>query len=125
VNFHPLVPDSQLAELYACSAVHLIPQADGTSDGALPSKLPNLLTAGVPIFAICEPSSEVDRILTDAGAGITASSFFGEDAMRRFDMLLSGIATETRSSRVKRLRPFVERYFDVDQLIDEILESVA
>jgi glycosyltransferase involved in cell wall biosynthesis len=125
VRFHSLVPESQLADLYASSSIQLIPQADGTNDGALPSKLPNLLAAGVPIFAICEPNSEVGRILTEAGAGGTASSFFGADTMQRFDMLLSAVAAETRPSRIERLRPFVERHFDVDPLVDEILEPAA
>jgi len=44
VVFHDLVPTEQVDELYARSSIQIIPQADGTSDGSLPSKLPNLRT---------------------------------------------------------------------------------
>jgi glycosyltransferase involved in cell wall biosynthesis len=122
VTFHGLVPEEQLAELYSRSDVQVIPQASGTGDGALPSKLPNLIAAGVPIFAICDSNSEVGRIIADAGAGVTARTFSGAATMERFDALLAAAAAESRAARIERLRPFVERNFSVDSLVDTILK---
>jgi len=63
VVFHDLVPEELLDELYLKSALQLIPQAPGTGAGAFPSKLPNLLFKGVPVFAICDEGSELDSLL--------------------------------------------------------------
>lgn len=123
VFFHPLVAEEHLNELYARSAVQIIPQAGGTADGALPSKLPNLLAGGVPVFAICEDDSEVGKLLAAAGAGVTALSFDGDETLSRFETLLKSIAAEPRQSRIERLRTFVEGNFSVDGLVDDILDQ--
>jgi colanic acid biosynthesis glycosyl transferase WcaI len=121
VSLHDLVPEEELEELYLRSAIQLIPQARGTSDGSLPSKLPNLLTAGVPIFAICDSGSEIARILTESGGGVSAYSFDGEDTMARFDGLLKSIELESRRDRAVRLRAFVDSAFSIERVVDAIL----
>lgn len=63
INFHPLVDEEDLPELLIRSSVQIVPQAEGTSDGSLPSKLPNLLASGCKIFCITDPGSELVRIL--------------------------------------------------------------
>ncbi|WP_292959259.1 hypothetical protein [Neptuniibacter sp. UBA6509] len=63
INFHPLVDEEDLSELLVRSTVQILPQAQGTSDGSLPSKLPNLLASGCKIFCITDPGSELVRIL--------------------------------------------------------------
>ena len=69
MQFHGLVADDALQALYASSTVQVIPQAGGTGAGAFPSKLPNLLAAGVPVFAICDPHSELATVIDETGAG--------------------------------------------------------
>ena len=123
VKFHALVAEDDLAELYARSSVQIIPQAGGTSDGALPSKLPNLIAAGVPIFAICDEGSEVAEILKAAGTGLTAPNFLSSVTLERFDTLLAVATSESTASRAKRLKPFVEKHFSIEPLVDEILNS--
>jgi colanic acid biosynthesis glycosyl transferase WcaI len=66
LHFHDLVPEEQLTELYARSSVQLIPQAHGTENGSLPSKLPNLLAAGVQTVALCSETSEVAALLRES-----------------------------------------------------------
>lgn len=63
ISFHPLVDEDDLPELLMRSSVQIVPQAEGTSDGSLPSKLPNLLASGCKIFCITDPGSELVRIL--------------------------------------------------------------
>ena len=69
VQFHELIPEEQLAEMYARSTVQLVPQAPGTENGSLPSKLPNLLAAGVQVMALCSEASEVAGLLREAHSG--------------------------------------------------------
>jgi len=59
VRFHPLVEEEDLAGLYAGSAVQIIPQAAHTGSGAFPSKLPNVVASGAPVFVICDDDSEL------------------------------------------------------------------
>jgi glycosyltransferase involved in cell wall biosynthesis len=75
VRFHDLVPEEQLVELYARSTVQLIPQAPGTESGSLPSKLPNLLAAGVQIVALCSEASEVANLLHEATQDVVVSAW--------------------------------------------------
>lgn len=63
INFHNLVDEKSLPELLLSSTVQIIPQAPGTSDGSLPSKLPNLLASGCKILCITDEGSELVRIL--------------------------------------------------------------
>ncbi len=69
VQFHPLVEERDLPELYARSTIQIVPQAEKTEAGALPSKLPNLLATGVYVLAITSAGSEVARLLREAKTG--------------------------------------------------------
>jgi hypothetical protein len=69
LHLHTLLPEQHLAEMYARSTVQLVPQAPGTEIGSMPSKLPNLLAAGVQVLAIGSPESEVATLLHKAGTG--------------------------------------------------------
>jgi len=73
--FHPLVDEGLLPELLLRSTVQVIPQESGTSDGSLPSKLPNLLAAGVKVLCITDPDSELGRILQQYSRGEVAISW--------------------------------------------------
>lgn len=63
IQFNSLVDEDDLPELLMRSSVQILPQAEGTSDGSLPSKLPNLLASGCKIICITDPGSELVRIL--------------------------------------------------------------
>lgn len=79
IQFHDLVPERNLAELYLRSSVQIIPQAKGTGAGAFPSKLPNLLMAGVPVFAICADDSELAKVVAESGGGKSNGSQSAND----------------------------------------------
>ncbi|MCK4708595.1 MAG: glycosyltransferase [Gammaproteobacteria bacterium] len=63
IKFRGLVHENELDELYSRSTIQIIPQAMGTGNGAFPSKLPNLLASGVPVYAICENGSELSELI--------------------------------------------------------------
>ena len=110
VQFHPLVAEQDLAELYARSAIQIIPQAEGTESAALPSKLPNLLAAGVHLLAICGSGSEVERMIQLAGTGSIATRWDKDLFLMRLDEALEVVRRESASARRARVEPILERF---------------
>lgn len=110
VQFHPLVDEEDLPELYARSAIQVIPQAEGTEGAALPSKLPNLLAAGVHLLAICSAGSEVERLIHMAGTGSIATEWDLELFLKRMDEALEIVRLEPASARRARVEPILDRF---------------
>jgi glycosyltransferase involved in cell wall biosynthesis len=110
VQFHPLVVEQDLAELYARSAIQIIPQAEGTESAALPSKLPNLLAAGVHLLAICSSGSEVERMIQLAGTGSIATRWDKDLFLMRLDEALEVVRRESAAARRARVEPILDRF---------------
>ena len=110
VQFHPLVAEQDLAELYARSAIQIIPQSEGTESAALPSKLPNLLAAGVHLLAICSAGSEVERMIRMAGTGSIATRWDEELFLTRLDEALEIVRREPASVRRARVEPLLDQF---------------
>lgn len=110
VRFHPLVESRDLAELYARSAIQIIPQAEGTEVAALPSKLPNLLAAGVHLLAICSEESEVGRLIREAGTGTLVERWDRELFLSRIEQALAIVRHEPASARRARVEPLLELF---------------
>lgn len=64
VRFHPLVPEELLQELLRRSAIQFIPQAAGTSDGSLPSKLPNIIASACKVLCITDKGGDLDHLVS-------------------------------------------------------------
>ncbi|MHB8303831.1 MAG: glycosyltransferase [Acidobacteriaceae bacterium] len=116
VQFHPLVGQQDLAELYARSSIQIIPQAEGTEGGALPSKLPNLLAAGVYPLAICNPDSEVGRLVSKAGTGSIVEKWNVDLFADRLKEALEVVRHESPAVRRTRVKPLLEQ-FSVGNLV--------
>ncbi|MGC1784705.1 MAG: glycosyltransferase [Acidobacteriaceae bacterium] len=110
VQFHPLVSERDLSELYSRSAIQIIPQAEGTEAAALPSKLPNLMAAGVHLLAICGEDSEVGRLVRRAGTGSIVSQWNQELFLTRLDAALRIVRSESASARRARVEPLLEQF---------------
>ncbi|MFZ1945096.1 MAG: glycosyltransferase [Acidobacteriaceae bacterium] len=110
VQFHPLVAEQDLAELYARSAIQIIPQAEGTESAALPSKLPNLLAAGVHLLAICSSGSEVERMIQMAGTGSIATRWDEDVFLARLDEALGIVRRESAAARRARVEPLLDQF---------------
>ena len=117
VHFHPLVEERDLEELYRRSAIQMIPQAEKTEAGALPSKLPNLLAAGVFIFAITSPESEVARLLEEAGTGMLVEQWREALFLQRLKEALCKAQGEPSAARRQQVQPLLAR-FTVDNLVN-------
>lgn len=119
--FHDLVPERDLAELYRRSDIQIIPEKIGFSQGAIPSKLPNLLAVGVPIIYIGEKNSDVRQIIEAANAGLCADSWNLDRLYELTDRLL--LESDDRSREDRRLafdRKFAT-LFSVDTLVKELI----
>ena len=119
--FHELVPDEQLAELYERSTVQVIPQVRGTGAGAFPSKLPNLLAAGVPVFAMCDKSSELAKIVYDSQAGIAVDNADLDVWVEQMEQFLIGVGQTPHAAFRSRARDYVHKKFNLDTLIAAIV----
>ena len=122
VRFHNLVAESDLAELYERSHIQVIPQAPGTGAAAFPSKLPNLLAAGVPVFAICDPDSELARVVAECGGMSSAPGAVAALADRINEFIVE-CSRGTHSQRSERLRQYVDEHFSVEKVVDAILST--
>jgi len=75
LHYHPLVEESQLPELIKKSTIQVIPQDIETSDGAFPSKLPNILSAGTKLFCITSKGGELDALLSNYSRSLLCYSW--------------------------------------------------
>jgi colanic acid biosynthesis glycosyl transferase WcaI len=120
IFFHDLVPEKYLGKLYSYSDVHIIPQAPNTSDGSLPSKLPNLIQYGVPIFAICDENSELSKIISESKIGCSVHSWDTDILVSKFNDFMIFVKENNR----EYLRDIGEKYaisnFNISSLIDVI-----
>lgn len=121
IMFHDLVPESRLFELYAYSDIQIVPQAEGTGAGAFPSKLPNLIAAGVPVLAICDKGSELEKVILEANAGKIVSGWHEKPLMEALDSLIGDTNKETRPARKARAEKYVMDHFNIDKLVDSIV----
>ena len=123
VSVHDLVPSTELAYLYKRSSVQVIPQSFGTGDGSLPSKLPNLLAAGVPIFAICEPCSELGSLVHSLNAGAVSNTWDINTLVDDFLVAWPDLIAESHFHRQSRLENKIQELFSLDSLILNIIKT--
>jgi glycosyltransferase involved in cell wall biosynthesis len=122
ILFHDLVPEENLYELYLRSDIQVIPQKKGTSTGAIPSKIPNIISAGAPTFAICEPESDLSRIISESGIGYYSDSLDINKLVVELNNLLEASSLQTHFERQQMTSEFVTRNFGIDRLIQLIAE---
>ncbi|CAB5084861.1 hypothetical protein D3OALGA1CA_1449 [Olavius algarvensis associated proteobacterium Delta 3] len=120
IFFHDLVPEKNLYELYLKSDIQVIPQKFGMSDGAIPSKLPNIISAGTPIFSISEFGSEVSNLVEESGIGFCSHSWNIEKLVKDLNTFICKIDNEPNIERKKFLKNFVEKNFNVERIITAI-----
>ena len=121
IKVHDLVPEKLLGELYERSSVQVIPQAEGTGAGAFPSKLPNLLKAGVPVFAICDRESELSKVISEAEAGTSMNEWDEGKCTESMMQFIDSISSQSHDDRYKKVRAYVNTNFNVDNIVDDIV----
>jgi len=66
VRFIPVQPEVRICDLLNLADVHLLPQASGTADLVLPSKLGGMLASGKPSIVMADPGTELYDFLGSA-----------------------------------------------------------
>ncbi len=120
VHFHPLVEERDLPELYARSTIQLVPQAEKTEAGALPSKLPNLLAAGIYTLAITSASSEVARLLREAKTGSVVERWEEPLFLARLEEALQQAQAVSAAERQRQTQALLSR-FTVENMVQLIV----
>lgn len=123
LQFHPLVAERDLGRMYERSDVQIIPQKHGTETGSLPSKLPNLLAAGVHILAACPPESEVCRILKVAGTATMVSAWTPEQFLAGVRHALAAAALRTHAERRAAVAGLLSQ-FEIGNLCQLVVGSI-
>lgn len=124
VKFHDLVQAEHLAELYRRSNIQIIPQADDTADGSLPSKLPNLLASNTAIFAICEKSTELDLLLSTVERSSVCNSWNIDSIVIKAIDFIEEIR-RTSTSELGPARKLILEKFNIDNLTKKLLATGA
>jgi colanic acid biosynthesis glycosyl transferase WcaI len=73
VRFAGYQPVERLSEVLATGDVHVVPLRAGLGDVSVPSKTYSSLAAARPVVASIDPDSEIPRLLTAAGAGLSVA----------------------------------------------------
>ena len=122
VLFHDLVQEGDLYELYLRSDIQIIPQKEGSSEGAIPSKLPNIISAGVPVFGISDPASELSELIRESGVGFCADSWDIDTLAVELNNFLEISSQKSHHERQRIANGFVEHNFRIEQLIHALIE---
>ena len=118
IYFHNLVSKDNIEEMYQKSFIQIIPQQSGTSQGSLPSKLPNLLASRCNIICITDKDSEIDKLFLKHQLNKVLNSW-------NKDLFLEAINDffEKKESNNQLHLEISDRLFNVNSMINIILEE--
>jgi len=108
--------------LYARSTVQVIPQAEGSEDACLPSKLPNILATGSAVFGICASGSELAEIIRTC-SGLSVSSWETDVLVDKLESFLEQVRGQTLEERRKLATSILSEQFSLAGLIKTVLNN--
>lgn len=115
--FLPRQPREMLGAMLACANATIISFVDGMFGVSVPSRMYNVMAAGVAIIAVADPRSELALLVEEAGCGWT----FTSDAIDRIEALILSIASKAgahdTADRGNAGRSTVERDYARDTVI--------
>lgn len=91
IRFANYQPRERVAEVLASGDIHVVPLRTGLGAVSVPSKTYSILAAARPVIAAIDPGTEVTRILTASGAGISVTP----DNEAEFISALSQLITDS------------------------------
>lgn len=115
IHFHKLVKKESLVELYNRSDVQIIPQKEGTAEGSLPSKLPNLLASKCKVFLITDPNSELEKLFIDNNLDFVMTNWDTTLLIKRLKKILSKEVDFTHQNKI------AQRFFTIDKMIQKVV----
>ncbi len=125
VRFLPFQPLERLAEVYASADLHLVLLRRRVS-GSVPSKTYSIMSAGRPLLAAVEASSEVADIVQRAGAGLVVPP---EDPKALAEAILNlAVEVEARRRMGQGGRTYVVEHHSrlaVSRQYDALIQQIA
>lgn len=115
-----LVDEANLWELYCRSTIQVIPQAEGSADACLPSKLPNIVASGCLMLAICDSNSELAQIVSQC-CGTSVSMWDRNVLLAALESLLDRAQKQTAAERRRNAAQLVSKYFDINATVKAVL----
>ncbi len=116
IEFHDLVPNENIEELYKKSTIQIIPQLSGTSKGSLPSKLPNILSSGCNILAITDKGSEIEKLFKKYNLNTVATLWDNEELCN----MLEGILEKESKENLNHIK-IAQKLFHIDAMVTKII----
>ena len=119
VRFLPFFPFEQVPHVMMAGDVHIVTVRRGLEGVVVPSKLYSILAAGRPVLAVAAGGSDVARIVSESGCGISADPDdpagiaaailqLRDDPNRLAQMGIRAKETAAKYARVDELERFVE-----------------
>lgn len=123
IIFRPLVPAECLEELYRLSDFQIVPQLSGTSEGAMPSKIPNLMATSTNIFAFSDADGELDTALKNYPLGFCSNSNNPHDIAQELDDFISKLdqLRLVGEDKAAEIADFVNDKFDRGKFVSTLL----
>lgn len=123
IRFHGLVHENELDELYSRSTMQIIPQAMGTGNGAFPSKLPNLLSSGVPVYAICDHGSELSELINEIEFCRSGNLWDISLLSKEIIIFLDEVKNLSHEGLKNTYKDELEKMFGVGELVEIIINA--
>lgn len=115
LKFFSLVDARLLPALLARSDVQVVPQDAGTSEGSLPSKLPNIIAVGTRLLCITDQGSELEKLVNSYPAGEACTDWQPESCLQAFER----VARKPRATPQQSAS--LLKQFTLEGLIDRIV----
>jgi colanic acid biosynthesis glycosyl transferase WcaI len=117
LQFRPLQPQQDLADLLATADISVVPQRPGVSDIVLPSKIANIMGSGRPLVAAAAPDTDLHRIVVQTGCGVIVAP---GDASALAEAILALVADPKMRERMgRRGRRYVDRALSESAILSE------
>lgn len=116
IKLYPLVSTEDLPFLLQKSDIQVVPQAEGTSDGSLPSKLPNIIQSRTRLLCITDQGSELSKIISRYNFGAVSTSWDISSCMNAFNNLTEKTLVDDMEENSAELLGL----FSVTALVDSI-----
>ncbi len=114
------VPREDLPELLTAGDVGLIPFVPGMSGVSVPSRLYNMLAAGMPILALADAHSELALVVSEENVGVVVPP--GNLAALEQTILQLAAQPEARTGMARRARRAAESAYQFETILEAYCE---
>lgn len=108
VRFGDYQPEDRLAEVLATGDIHVVPLRAGLASVSVPSKIYSILAAGRCVVAAVDRNTEIERLVSRAGAGSCVTPDDVDALCRALTALVDDAAQRTTLGNAGRV--YVERH---------------